>query len=259
MTFRRNLLLIVLAVSLAACATQAPVAPLSQAEQPLAPSLAATEMPLSTQAPVVETQPPATLQEPSASPEQTEPSPAQSSSAGMVYKIIPGESQLKYEVGEVFLNQNNAFNMAVGTTPQVSGEITIDVENPQNSVLGPISADISQFTSDSGRRDNAIRGRYLESSRYPTVTFVAAEVVGLPEAYQEGQELALTVRGDLTIRDVTRPAEFNVTVSLASGSLTGTATTTILMSDFGFGPIDIAGILKTEDEAKVTLDFVARP
>jgi hypothetical protein len=31
------------------------------------------------------------------------------------------------------------------------------------------------------------------------------------------------------------------------------------MSDFGFGPIDIAGILKTEDEAKVTLNFVARP
>jgi polyisoprenoid-binding protein YceI len=176
-----------------------------------------------------------------------------------VYHIVPGESQLKYEVGEVFLNQNNAFNMAVGVTPQVSGEIAVDLTNPQNSSLGPISADISQFTSDNGRRDNAIRGRYLESSRYPTVTFTSTEVQGLPAAYQEGQEVPLTIRGDLTIRDVTRPVEFTATVKLEGGNLVGTATTTILMSDFGFGPISIAGILNTEDEARVTLDFVARP
>jgi hypothetical protein len=30
------------------------------------------------------------------------------------------------------------------------------------------------------------------------------------------------------------------------------------MSEYGFGPIDILGILKTEDEVKVTIDFVAR-
>jgi hypothetical protein len=31
------------------------------------------------------------------------------------------------------------------------------------------------------------------------------------------------------------------------------------MSDFGFGPIEIFGILATEDEVKVTVDFTARP
>ncbi len=184
----------------------------------------------------------------------------QSSLPGNVtYKIIPGESQLQYEVGEVFLNQNNRINVAIGVTPEVSGEINVDLENPQNSSLGPITADISQFKSDSNRRDNAIRGRFIETARYPMVAFVANEIKGLPDSYQEGQELQLQIGGDLTIRETTQPVEFQTIVTLQDGTLKGYATTTILMSDFGFGPIDIAGILKTEDEALVTLNFVARP
>jgi len=41
-------------------------------------------------------------------------------------------------------------------------------------------------------------------------------------------------------------------------SITGEASTVILMSDFGFGPISIGGILNTEDEVKLNFIFVAR-
>jgi polyisoprenoid-binding protein YceI len=180
--------------------------------------------------------------------------------AGLVtYKIVPGESQLQYEVGEVFLNENNRFAVAIGVTPQVAGEINLDLAAPQNSSLGTLTADISQFKSDSGRRDNAIRGRYLESEQYPMVTFVPTSIEGLPDSYQEGQDLPLKITGDLTIREKTLPVTFDALVRLEGNQLTGQATTTILMSDFEFGPISIAGILKTEDEAKITLTIVARP
>jgi polyisoprenoid-binding protein YceI len=177
----------------------------------------------------------------------------------VVYRIVPGESQLQYEVGETFLDQNNRFNVAVGVTPQVEGEIRLNLAAPQNSTIGTITADISQFTSDSGRRDNALRGRYLQSSTYPTVTFVPTQIEGLPDSYQPGQDLSLKITGDLTIRDVTRPVTFDATVRADPGQVSGQAVTTILMSDFGFGPISIGGMLNTEDEAKVTLTFVARP
>jgi polyisoprenoid-binding protein YceI len=177
---------------------------------------------------------------------------------GTVYMLVPGESVLQYEVGETFLNQGNVFNLAVGKTPQVAGEVTLDPSAPQNSSLGTITADVSQFASDSDRRDNAIRGRFLQSSQYPTVTFNATGIEGLPQNYQEGQEITFKVTGDLTIRDVTKPVSFDVTAKLSSGTLSGQAVTTILMSDFGFGPISVAGILNTEDQAKVTLTFVAR-
>ena len=41
--------------------------------------------------------------------------------------------------------------------------------------------------------------------------------------------------------------------------MVGRATTEILMSDFGVGPISIVGLLSTEDEMQLSLDFVALP
>jgi polyisoprenoid-binding protein YceI len=175
-----------------------------------------------------------------------------------VFKIIPGESKVTYEVGETFLNQNNRFSTAIGITSQISGEVYANLQNPPASSLSTIEVDISQFESDSSRRDNAIRQRWLESARFPIARFVPTQIEGLPESYTEGQEYSFRVTGDLTVRDTTKPVTFEVRASLSNQTLTGSATTTILMSDFGVGPISIAGVLQTEDAVKVTLEFVAR-
>lgn len=175
----------------------------------------------------------------------------------VVFTIVPGESTVTYEVGETFLGDNR-FNVAIGVTPVLNGEVTVDLANPQSSQIGPLTVDISQFASDSGRRDNAIRGRYLESARYPIVTFTPTQIEGLPAAYTPGEQISFQVTGDLTIREVTRPATFDVTVQLVENTLQGQANTEFLMSDFGFGPISIAGMLNTEDLVKITVDFIAR-
>jgi polyisoprenoid-binding protein YceI len=135
----------------------------------------------------------------------------------------------------------------------------VDFNNPQQSTISPITVDISQFASDSGRRDSAIRGRFLESSKFPTVTFTPTQIEGLPAQVQEGVEYPVKLTGDVTIRDVTRPMAFDATVKVEQKELKAQATTTFKMSDFGFGPISIAGILNTEDEVKITFDFKALP
>ncbi len=255
---RNHLAMIILTMLLlTACATQPTPAPQAVSQSTPVNQAQPTMVipsPLPTETAVMET---AVIEAPSA----TDPSPTDTpaTTEATIYKIIPGESQLQYEVGEVFINENNRFGVAVGVTSQVQGEIMVDSAAPQNSNLGTITADISQFKSDSGRRDNAIRTRFLESQRFPTVTFVPTQIEGLPASYEPGQEIPLKISGDLTIRDVTKPVSFEAVVRLSEGQLSGQATTTILMSDFGFGPISIAGILKTEDQAKVTLTFVARP
>ena len=175
------------------------------------------------------------------------------------FRIIPGESKIIYEVGEVFLNQDNAFKLAVGITTDVNGEILVDRENPQNSSIGVVSADISQFKSDNQRRDNAIRERFLQSAQYPIVEFSPQDIQSLPETYEQGQEITFQISGDLTIRDVMKPVTFDVKMVGNGDTITGEATTTILMSDYGFGPISIAGILNTEDEVKVLFVFEAQP
>ncbi|MBN1123161.1 MAG: YceI family protein [Anaerolineae bacterium] len=185
--------------------------------------------------------------------------PAGSTGGPTVYVINADESAASYEVGETFLNQDNRFAIAVGVTHVVGGTITVDPANPANSAVGPITIDISQFKSDSSQRDNAIRGRWLESATYPIATFVPTEISGLSDSYTEGETLSFQVTGDLTIRDMTNPTTFDVTASLASDKLTGTATTTILMTDFGFDPPEIAGVLFVENDPVLSLDFVAYP
>lgn len=61
------------------------------------------------------------------------------------------------------------------------------------------------------------------------------------------------------MREVTRPVSFEATLQAMDGVVLGEATTTIMMSDFGVGPISILGILNTEDEVKLTLNLVAQP
>jgi len=246
------LLVLVFSFLLAACSSPitpspaAPAATSAPSDPPAVPQPTPTQAAVSTEAPAA-TEAPAVTEAPAAS------------AGAITYQLVPGESTLQYEVGETFIDQNNRFNTAIGTTPQVSGSIVVDLAIPKNSSIGTISAAISQFTSHSGQRDRAIRNRFIQTSRFPMVTFAPTQIDGLPEAYTPGQELSLQISGDLTIRDVTRPVQFSATIKADGSSLTGEAATTILMSEFGFGPISIAGILNTEDEVKVTLKLVARP
>lgn len=174
------------------------------------------------------------------------------------FAIVAGESRVLYRVGETLFTENNRFNVAVGTTTAVRGEILVDRANPRNSRIGTITIDISQFRSDSQRRDNFIRTRSLESARFPTAEFVPTTVQGLPETYSEGHEISLQITGNLKIRDVVRPTTFAATIKIVGQQLTGAATTTIKMTDFGFDPPSIAGILRTENEARLEFHIVAR-
>ncbi len=232
-------ILLALFLALAACTPTTPPTP--------APQSGAYPVPAQTEAPSM----------PEAYPAPTEA--AAMPASGSVYHLVPGESTVTYEVGETFINRNNKFNVAVGVTDQVQGDIILDAENPQNSSLGVITVDISQFTSDSSKRDSVIQDRFLESGKYPLATFSPTSVTGLPETYTPGETLTFEVQGDLTVHQTTQPVTFQVQAVLQDDELHGTATTTILMSDFGVGPISIAGILNTEDEVKLTFEFVARP
>lgn len=174
------------------------------------------------------------------------------------FVIVPGESQVAYHVGEVFFNQNHQFHLATGVTRNLQGEVLIDRAHPRRSQLGPISVDISQFTSDDTRRDGMIRGRWLESSRFPIAEFTPTAIQGLPDEDVQGRDIPLQITGNLRIRDVTRPATFDVRLKLDGETITGVATTKILMTDFGFDPPSLLGILKAGNEVNLEFRFTAR-
>jgi polyisoprenoid-binding protein YceI len=175
----------------------------------------------------------------------------------ILYRIDAAQSEVRYEVGETFL-QDNRFALAVGTTQGVAGELLIDFAQPSNSQIGDIVIDVSQFTSDESRRDNFIRNNGLESAAYPLATFSPASIDGLPAQITDGESVSFSVTGDLTVKETTRSVTWDVTLTLDGDRIIGAASTEISMSDFGVGPIQLA-FLATEDQVNLFFDFVAVP
>jgi polyisoprenoid-binding protein YceI len=174
--------------------------------------------------------------------------------------IVGSESEACYEVGEMFLNQSNQFNLAVGVTKSIAGEVEIDRANVANSLVGDIKINISEFQSDERRRDAMIQRAFLESNKYPFATLTDINAVGLPNRpYKDGETLNFQITGTLDIHDTKRPTTFDVTATLTGDLLVVHATTTIQMSDFGFSAPSIAGMLNADNNAKLVLNLVARP
>ena len=174
-----------------------------------------------------------------------------------LYRIDATQSEVRYEVGETFF-QDNRFALAVGTTQGVAGELLVDFARPSNTQIGDIVVDVSQFTSDESRRDNFIRNSGLQSAAYPLATFSPQLIEGLPAQVAEGDSLSFTMTGDLTVKDTTRSVTWAVTLQLDGDQIVGSASTQVLMSDFGVGPIQLA-FLATEDQVNLFFDFVATP
>lgn len=173
----------------------------------------------------------------------------------VVYRIDTTQSLARYSVQETFVGQ--PISTAGGTTEQIAGDILIDHDDYAQSQVGTIVINVEQFTSDSDLRDRRIRREFLESSEYPEAVFVPTELIDFPTQVVEGSAYTFEIVGDLTIRETTLPTRWTVTVTLTGDVLTGAASTVIRMSDFGIGPIDIVGLVATEDEVQMEFEFVA--
>jgi polyisoprenoid-binding protein YceI len=181
-----------------------------------------------------------------------------SSASQQLYNIDASHSEASYSVDEVIL-QTIEGRTVVGKTKGISGEILFDTANPNNSQLGKITIDVENLKSDSNLRDDRIRKSFLESSRYPEATFIAEKLIGLPERLEPDQNYTFQIEGYLTAKQTTAKTTWDAELSLQDGKLVGSASTTIYMSTFGVGPIDIAGLLETKDEMKLAINFVAVP
>ena len=252
---------LVLAFTLASCAPRPTDIPLP------ASTKSATNTALPTQTDTQPTAPPSstppTAPEPTSAPTNPSPVPptaAPAAAAGLTRFVIdPAQSTVSYGVGETFLSQNNRYAYAVASTSVVSGEIVIDFENLAASTVGEITVDISTFQSDQKRRDKAIRDRWLQSSKFPLAVFSPTELHGLPQSYAPGDVLAFEVAGDLLVRDVVHATVFTVSVSMEGDQLNGKAVGRVQMTDFGFEPPAVAGMIEAENDVDITFEFVALP
>lgn len=242
-TITRMTLLLLLLTLLAACSGQ-PAAPTAAPEPP--PTEAQAEAPVADAAPTAASGAPVAGQR--------------------TFVIAPAESKASYLVDEEFFagalaKLGIAAGLAdvVGSTQEIEGRLTLNLDD-LSAPLGEntFTVKMNTFTTDQNDRDKWIRENGPRFNDYPLATFTATGIEGAPAAYNEGEEVSFKLSGDLTIREITQPAAFDVTASLRGDTLTGVATTRLKMSDFGIEPPNFANTLTVADEFGIEVQITAK-
>jgi polyisoprenoid-binding protein YceI len=165
-------------------------------------------------------------------------------------------SQASYRARETLVGRSLP-SEAVGTTKKVSGTIVLNGSGDPIVDQSRITVDLTALQSDESRRDNFIKGNTLNTKQYPTATFVVRDVEGLPSPLPTSGDANFQLVGDLTVHGVTRPVTWQVTANFANGTMSGSATTTVQITDFGMTPPKAGPVLSIEDQLKLELVFAA--
>lgn len=230
------------------------------------PAAEATAAPIATEAPET---PDDTTNDTDGSDTNGNAPPAESSalpSGTRTYIIVPAESSASYIVEEEFFGLAlgkygipEGLVNTVGTTSAIEGQFQLNWDD-LSAPLGEntFTVDLSTLESNQRLRDNWIRDEGPEFGTYPNATFVAESLEGAPTSYTPGEEVTFQLVGQLTIRETTQPATFDVTASLLDGTVSGTAVAALVMSDFGIAPPDFANTLTVADNFRIEVTFTAR-
>jgi polyisoprenoid-binding protein YceI len=97
----------------------------------------------------------------------------------------------------------------------------------------------------------------LESASFPLARFVITEVSDISEAYAVGETVRFQMTGEMTIREISHELIFEVSIALNGDTLSGTATTSLYMADYGIDPPSFAGLLEVKDGVTIEIVFVA--
>ena len=188
--------------------------------------------------------------------EEAESESAEMPGMGKTFVIVAEESEARFIIDELLLGQPKT---VIGTTDALSGELTVDTENPAASAIGTIQIEAGTFITDNDRRNGAIRRFILQSNQYQFITFTATELMGLPDAIAVGDDVEFEVTGDLTVRDISNSVLFIVTLQVVSESeLRGTAATIVVRDAFELTIPQVPSVANVGEEFIIEFDFVAR-
>ncbi len=250
--------------------TKAPSSPISAPTLALATQIP-TEMPTATgvaAAPAPTTAPTESSPEPTAVPQQPQAAPTQSavepqqapaaSPAGpVVYQIVQAESQVRFNIYELLRGSPKD---VIGASNQVAGQVAVDPNDLSTAQIGEILINARTLATDDDRRNQAIRNRILFTDQYEFITFKPAQINGLSGSGAPGQSYSFQVAGDLTIRDVTKPVVFDVTLTAESAErLVGTAKSSIQRADFNLVVPNVPFVANVGEAVALEIDFVLAP
>ena len=155
------------------------------------------------------------------------PTPAEESLAG-AWQITSGSSVASTVSGGIgpFQSDVTARTTAVDGAAEVRADGTANVLTASH-----FTVDATQLTTGDGILDDQMRS-IMETERYPTSQFEQTGTAEMPAASGLRAGAQITLRGNLTLHGVTRPAAVQAQVTLAGGELTLVASVPFRLADY---------------------------
>ena len=182
--------------------------------------------------------------------------PAEPTGSGLViFTISPENSQVRFELNEELRGEPKT---VVGTTDQVAGQIAVDRSDLSATQVGIIQVNARTLATDNDFRNRAINNEILNTDEHEFITFTPTAINGLPDNVDIGGMVNFTIVGDLTIRDITNEATFNVEATLVSDTeLVGTASTIVSRTDYNLIIPSVPNVANVEEEVELYIDFMS--
>ncbi|MEQ8718323.1 MAG: YceI family protein [Acidimicrobiales bacterium] len=134
---------------------------------------------------------------------------------------------------------------AVGRTPEVEGSIEID---GTTLVSAEIVADMTAIVTNDSRRDGVVQ-RTLDTSEFPTATFVLSEPVELGAGAATGSPVAVEAPGTLTIHGVSREVVIPIEAQLVDGDrIAMVGSIPIVFADYDVDTPSAAIVVSLQDD-----------
>lgn len=171
-----------------------------------------------------------------------------------IYVIDASKSRVLVAVDEVLAGNDKRVEL---TTKSIAGQVGLgESEAGTTARIGEVVVGVDQLRSDNSLRDKILQHEFLESHTNKVVRLVSADV-SLPDSGASSSVEGATVEGTIELKGVEYPTTWSVDAELDGSVLTVEASTTVLMSELGVGPITKAGLVTTSDEVDIRVEVVA--
>jgi polyisoprenoid-binding protein YceI len=171
--------------------------------------------------------------------------------AGTWVLAADGTSFVGYRVREQLAGIGTA--TAVGRTQQLTATLVFDGRAITDV---RVTADLSMLRSDNSMRDGQLKRQALETATYPMAAFQLTQPIALDGVAAEGETIAATAVGDLTLHGVTRGVSLSLQGQLTHGRVVVVGSLDIPFADFGIQQPSSGMVLGVEDHGLLELQLV---
>ena len=148
---------------------------------------------------------------------------------------------------------------AVGATDQVTGTVVVLPNGTIDSAKSKLIINLQSLKSDQDMRDGYVKGRTLESDKFPNAEFVPRSITGLPAplpaADRPTDQTGFTLTGDLTIHGVTKTVTLLGYATISKDVVAGAAQTDFTFATFNLTKPTLARLLSVDDKINLELQF----